>query len=183
MCFSKLKNILPKEVYSLCGNYFFRFDDTEFGGSTITQQLIKNVTLDKGRNATRKIREIFRAMLIEKKLNKTQILEAYLNTIALGNGICGVQVAANYYFNKDVSELNLTECATIAAITKNPSRYNPVTGKEANKERRNVVLKKMLSLGMITPTELLDTYDVEINIDNTQKQEFNLKLMIILLIR
>lgn len=161
-----------KRTFGAIGNYIFKFDDTEFGGSTITQQLIKNVTLDNGRNATRKIREIIRAMLIEKKLDKTQILEAYLNTIALGNGICGVQVAANYYFNKDVSELDLTECATIAAITKNPSKYNPVTGMEENRQRRNTVLKKMLELGFITPAQLLDTYDVEIDIDNTQKQEY-----------
>lgn len=153
-------------------NYIFKFDDTEFGGSTITQQLIKNVTLDAGKNASRKLREIVRAMLIEKKLSKTQILEAYLNTIALGNGICGVQVAANYYFNKDVSELTLPECATIAAITKNPSKYNPITGEKENQKRRNVVLKKMLQLGFIKASQMLDNYDVEINLDNTQKKEY-----------
>ena len=161
-----------KRTFGAVGNYFLKFDDTEFGGSTITQQLIKNVTLDDGRNATRKVREIVRAMLIEKKLDKTQILEAYLNTIALGNGICGVQVAANYYFNKDVSELTLVECAAIAAITKNPSKFNPTTGKEANLNRRNVVLKKMLQLGFITGEELLKNYDKPIGLDNTQRQEY-----------
>ena len=161
-----------KRTFGAIGNYFLKFDDTEFGGSTVTQQLIKNVTLDNGRNATRKLREIVRAMLIEKKLDKTQILEAYLNTIALGNGICGVQVAANYYFNKDVSELNLVECAAIAAITKNPSKFNPITGKEANVERRNVVLKKMLQLGTIDTKRFLDNYDKEIKLDNSQKQEY-----------
>ncbi|MBQ6848252.1 MAG: transglycosylase domain-containing protein [Clostridia bacterium] len=161
-----------KRTLGAVGNMLFKFDETEFGGSTITQQLIKNVTSDKGKNAMRKAREIVRAMLIEKKLNKTQILEAYLNTIALGNGICGVQVAANYYFNKDVSELDLTECATIAAITKNPSRYNPITGMDANKERRKLVLQKMIEWEYIDSEELLNTYDVKIDIDSTQKDIF-----------
>lgn len=161
-----------KRTVGAIGNMLFKFDETEFGGSTITQQLIKNVTMDKDKSALRKIREIIRAMIIEKKLNKTQILEAYLNTIALGNGICGVQVAANYYFNKDVSELDLSECATIAAITKNPSRYNPVTGMEANKERRKLVFKKMLEWEYISSDELLDVYDVKIDLDSTQKENF-----------
>lgn len=154
------------------GNWLFGFDEQQFGGSTITQQLIKNVTSDNDRSATRKMREIVRALIIENRLSKTQILEAYLNTIALGNGICGVQVAANYYFNKDVSELDLSECATIAAITQNPSKYNPVTGLEQNKNRRRTVLKEMTELGFITQKELLDTYDVKISIDNTQKENF-----------
>lgn len=161
-----------KRTLGAIGNWFFKFDDQQFGGSTITQQLIKNITSDKDRSATRKIREIVRALIIENSLSKTQILEAYLNTIALGNGICGVQVAANYYFNKDVSELDLSECATIAAITQNPSKYNPVTGLEENKTRRQAVLKKMTELGFITTKELLDTYDVKISIDNTQKEIF-----------
>lgn len=161
-----------KRTLGAIGNWLFGFDEQQFGGSTITQQLIKNVTSDKDRSATRKMREIVRALIIENRLSKTQILEAYLNTIALGNGICGVQVAANYYFNKDVSELDLSECATIAAITQNPSKYNPVTGLEQNKTRRRAVLKKMTELGFITPKELLDTYDVKISIDNTQKEIF-----------
>ena len=161
-----------RRTFGAIGNWLFKFDEQQFGGSTITQQLIKNITSDKDRSATRKIREIVRALIIESKLSKTQILEAYLNTIALGNGICGVQVAANYYFNKDVSELDLSECATIAAITQNPSKYNPVTGMEQNKTRRRAVLKKMTELNFITPKELLDTYDVKISIDNTQKENF-----------
>lgn len=169
--FYKHSGINWKRTLGAVGNLLFKFDDTEFGGSTITQQLIKNVTMDNDKSAMRKIREIIRAMIIEKKLSKTQILEAYLNTIALGNGICGVQVAANYYFNKDVSELDLSECVTIAAITKNPSRYNPISGMDANKERRQLVLKKMLEWNYITPTEMLDVYDVKINLDDTQKEK------------
>lgn len=158
------------------GNYFLEFSDSEFGGSTITQQLIKNVTLDNGRNAYRKFREIIRATLVETYLNKTQILEAYLNTIALGNGINGVQVAANYYFNKDVSELTLTECASLAAITKNPSKLNPVTGMEENKERRNTVLNKMLELGKITQEEYDSAYDKDITLDDSQEDVYEAEI-------
>lgn len=148
------------------GNYIFKYDDTEFGGSTITQQLIKNVTSDKGKNALRKFREIIRALLVEKQLDKDQILEAYLNTIALGNGICGVQVAANYYFNKDVSELTIAECASIAAITQNPSKYNLVTGIENNKKRRNTVLDKMLEHDMITEEQHKAALNEEVKVDS-----------------
>ncbi len=167
------KGVNWKRTFGAIGNYFFKFDDTEFGGSTITQQLIKNITEDKGRNALRKMREIVRALLIEDRLEKPQILEAYLNTIALGNGICGVQVASNYYFNKDVSELTLTECAALAAITKNPSRYNPITDMEENKTRRNTVMNKMLELGLITAQEYSKAYNKDITLDTSQ--EINLE--------
>ena len=162
-----------KRTFGAIGNMLFKFDDTEFGGSTITQQLIKNVTGDKGHNATRKIREIVRALIINKRLSKKQVLEAYLNTIALGNGICGVQVAANYYFNKDVSELNVLESAAIAAITKNPSRYNPVTGMEENKKRRNLVLEKMREHDLISVDGLLEVYDEDIELDVSQKESLD----------
>lgn len=152
------------------GNFFFEFDDTQFGGSTITQQLIKNITMDNGRNALRKVREIIRALLIEKQLEKDEILEAYLNTIALGNGICGVQVAANNYFNKDVSELTLAESVCIAAITQNPSKYNPLTNMDNNKTRRNIVLDKMYELGFITGEDYLSAYDADITLDNTKEE-------------
>ena len=170
--FNTHKGINWRRTLGAIGNYFFKFDETEFGGSTITQQLIKNVTLDKGRNATRKLREIVRALLIERQLEKKEILEAYLNTIALGNGICGVQVAANYYFNKEVEDLTLIECATLAAITQNPSKYNPVTGMEANKERRDTVLEKMYELGFISTKEFADAYKKDVVLDNTQKDDY-----------
>lgn len=174
--FNTHKGINWRRTLGAIGNYFFKFDDTEFGGSTITQQLIKNVTLDKGRNALRKVREIVRALLIERQLEKTQILEAYLNTIALGNGICGVQVAANYYFNKEVEELSLIECATLAAITQNPSKYNPVTGMEANNERRDLVLEKMYELGFVDTKEFTSAYKKEVELDNTQKDDLEAEI-------
>ncbi|MBE6808559.1 MAG: hypothetical protein E7524_03720 [Ruminococcaceae bacterium] len=174
--FNTHKGINWRRTLGAVGNYFFKFDETEFGGSTITQQLIKNVTLDKGRNATRKLREIVRALLIERQLGKKEILEAYLNTIALGNGICGVQVAANYYFNKEVEDLTLIECATLAAITQNPSKYNPVTGMEANNERRDTVLEKMYELGFISTKEFVDAYKKDVKLDNTQKDDYEVEI-------
>ncbi len=146
------------------------------GGSTITQQLIKNITSDNDKNAIRKLREIGRAFLIEKTIDKTTILEAYLNTISLGNGICGVQVAANYYFNKDVNDLTLIECASLAAITKNPSAYNPMTKPEGNKKRREDVLYKMLQLEKITAKQYIDALETKLVIDKTQQQDFEIPI-------
>ena len=161
-----------KRTISAVGNELFEFSETEFGGSSITQQLIKNITADKSRDYARKMREIIRALYVETQLSKTDILEAYLNTIALGNGICGVQVAANYYFNKNVEDLTILECASIAAITKNPSRYNPISNMEENKKRRNTVLLKMLELGFIEEKEFNRVYNEDIYLDNTQKENF-----------
>src|SRR5699024_1527967 len=106
-----------------------------------------------------KIQEQFLAVRLEKELtkkfgNKTDaknyILELYLNTIALNHGLNGVQSAAKYYWGKDVSELSLAECASIACITKNPSLYSPVSHPDENKKRQTTVLNKMLELGYIT---------------------------------
>ncbi len=160
-----------KRTLSAFLNQFMGFYDSNQGGSTITQQLIKNLTGEKEQSPKRKAKEILRALIIEKKLNKDQILEAYLNTISLGNGICGVQVAANYYFNKDVSELTLVECASIAGITKNPSAYNPEDKPEGNKERRNTVLSKMLECEKITEKEFLSAYDKTIKLDDSQRDD------------
>ena len=130
------------------------------GASTITQQLLKN-NVFKGwtdedsfrEQVTRKIQEQYLAIELEKVMDKDKILENYMNTINLGQNTLGVQAASLRYFNKDVSELNLTECAVIAAITQNPSRYNPISHPENNKERRDKVLKDMCSQGYITEEE------------------------------
>lgn len=153
---------------------FVSIYSTNQGGSTITQQLIKNITSDNSKSAVRKVREIARSLLIEKITDKTTILEAYLNTISLGNGICGVQVAANYYFNKNVDELTLAECASLAAITKNPSAYNPEDKPEGNKKRRNDVLYKMYDSDKITAKELVEALETEITVDTTQKEDFEI---------
>ena len=170
--FEKHKGVDWKRTFSAVANEFFEFSEVEFGGSSITQQLVKNITSDRSKNYMRKIREIIRALSIEKKISKKSILEAYLNTIALGNGICGVEVAANYYFNKKVSDLTLLECAAIAGITKNPSKYNPIRNPEDNKERRNTVLVKMLELGYISQEEFNENYNKELVLDNTQRKDY-----------
>ncbi len=125
------------------------------GGSTITQQLIKNITGEDDVTITRKVQEIFRAINMEKVYSKDDILEAYLNTIGLSNNTNGVQAAANLYFGKDVGELTLAESACIAAITKYPSYYNPFTteGSKNNRERRDYILFEMNDQGRITQAE------------------------------
>ncbi len=127
-----------------------------FGGSTITQQLIKNLTGDDDVKISRKIQEIRRALYLEKEYNKGQILEAYLNTIYFAEGCNGVQTAANTYFGKDVKDLTLAECASIAAITNLPSKYNPYISektKQNNKERQETIINKMAELNKITKEE------------------------------
>lgn len=148
--------------------YFFGKGD--FGGSTITQQLIKNMTGDDDATIQRKVQEIFRALNLEKQLDKSEILEMYLNIVYLGNNCRGVQAASNFYFNKDVSELDLKECAALAAIVKNPSKYEPLrhdvayyTDKETgieeedgNRKRRNDIIYMMWQYGKISEQEYLD---------------------------
>lgn len=139
------------------------FTDRREGGSTITQQLVKNNILRLQRNTLEtKIQEQFLALRLERQLTeqlgsrqaaKEYILEVYLNTIYLANGLHGVQTASRFYFNKDVSELTLSESAVIASITQNPSFYNPVRFPENNRNRQVVVLDKMLELGFINHLE------------------------------
>ena len=126
------------------------------GASTLTQQLIKNnvfpnFTKEKTfyDRLERKIQEQYLALQIEKQMDKDTILESYMNTINLGQNCLGVQAASMRYFNKDVSELTLSECAVIAGITQNPTDYNPITNPESNQKRRDKVLKNMLEQGYI----------------------------------
>lgn len=124
-----------------------------YGGSTITQQLIKNITGENDRSVTRKVQEMVRAINLEQKMSKDQIIEMYMNTIYFGSGCHGVQTAANYYFNKDVSKLSLEECASLASIVKAPTTYNPASNYEKNKERQEVVLTQMAELGFVSQEE------------------------------
>lgn len=124
-------------------NYANPFATDMFGGSTITQQVIKNVTNDNEFDVGRKVREIFRAINLEKNYSKEQILEVYLNTIALGNGQNGVQSASNLYFGKDISELTPAEAASLIAITQNPTKWNPFSNSENNRTRQLMVLQMM----------------------------------------
>lgn len=145
--------------------YVFNGGKSTFGGSTITQQLIKNTTGDNETKWTRKIREWYRAISLEHKLSKEDIMESYLNTIYLGAGAHGVEVAAHTYFNKSVTDINLAEAATLAAIIQLPEGYNPYRSEEAAeklKNRKEVVLKKMLELGKITQEEYDEAIAYEI---------------------
>lgn len=124
-----------------------------YGGSTITQQVIKNITQEKDRNVTRKIKEMMRAVAIEKQLSKDEILTMYLNVAFFANNCYGVEAAANAYFDKPAAKLTLNEAALIAGITQKPSYYDPVRNPENAKKKRNTVLKKMYELGKITKEE------------------------------
>lgn len=124
------------------------------GGSTITQQLIKNRYLSSEKTLDRKLKEGAMALEFEKKYTKRQILEMYLNEIYYGNGAWGIAQAARLYFDKTPEELNDAECALLAGVPKNPARYNPL-GKPADVgQRRAVVLKRMVEVGMLTPQQL-----------------------------
>lgn len=132
------------------------------GASTLTQQLLKNQVFGGGEENslynkfTRKIQEQYLAIQIEKKYTKEQILEYYLNTINLGQNTLGVQAASKRYFNKNVSELTLSECAVLAGITQNPSAYNPISHPSKNKTKRTTVLSYMKNQGYITSTQYTD---------------------------
>ena len=126
------------------------------GGSTLTQQLIKNITGENQVSLTRKVKEIFSAINLEKRYSKDQILEAYLNVVNYGSGCQGVQAAANLYFDKDISQCDIAECAAIAGITQSPSFYSPIISDQTranNKERRQTVIKAMYDQGKITKAE------------------------------
>ena len=124
-----------------------------YGGSTLTQQLVKNVTEDNQVNITRKLREIFRAIELEKTYSKDMLLESYMNKVNFGGGSRGVQAAANLYFNKNIQECSLAQCVAIAGITQNPTAYNPIYHPENNKIRRETVLKEMVEQGKISKQE------------------------------
>ncbi len=133
-------------------NYYLKFNDS-YGGSTITQQLIKNVTDQDDYSFQRKIQEIFWALDLETKMDKKEILGLYLNIINLSQGCYGVGAASEYYFSKHVSELTLSECACIAAITNSPTYYDPIKNPENNERRRLLILGQMREQGYISDEE------------------------------
>lgn len=157
-----------KRTFLAFANMILHFWDSNQGGSTITQQLVKNLTNDDKQTPTRKVREIFRAMSLERTYSKDQILQAYLNVIQLGGGngdYLGLATGARLYFNKDVSELTLAEGASLAAITKSPKRYNPIENPENNLQRRNLVLDNMLDQGMITEQEHAEAISTPVEVN------------------
>ncbi len=158
-----------------------------YGGSTITQQLIKNLTGEDDATIQRKLQEILRALYLERTLEeqygdyenpkyetKKHIIETYLNTIFLSQSAYGVQAASQTYFSKDVSELTLVEAAALAAIPQNPYKWNPASHPENNKERRNTVLRRMYDQEFITEEEYRDAINTNLVLNlNTTESSMN----------
>ncbi len=136
-------------------NYMLK-GEKHFGGSTITQQVVKNVCGEREVSAKRKAKEILRALRLEKEYSKEEILTMYANIVPLANSCTGVYSAADFYFGKKPNELTLLECASIAAITNSPSRYNPISHPEANEKRARLILTQMEKHGYISE-EMLKT--------------------------
>ena len=160
--FKKHKGVDWKRTISAFANLFFHFYSSNQGGSTITQQLVKNLTGDNSSSPARKVREIMRAHYLEERYSKDTILECYLNTISMAGGMYGVEVASNYYFNKSTKDLELHECAALAAIVKAPETYRPDKFPEKNKNRRQAVLEEMLDQKLITKEEFDKYYEKDL---------------------
>ncbi len=145
--------MLNEVKYALTGSYIGGDTGRKQGASTINQQLVKNLTLDDENSNMagylRKLREIYRAWKMDNDYSKDEILSAYLNTISFTGNTAGVQAESLKLFGKSVEELTLPECASLAAITRNPARYNPVTNPDEHLQRRNYVLSEMLNEGYI----------------------------------
>ena len=124
--------------------------ETSYGGSTITQQLIKNLTGEDEVTIQRKLTEIFGALELEKKYDKQEIMEWYLNAVYFGEGCWGVQTAAQTYFGKDVADLTLAECASIVGITNKPTYCDPFYNEKNNKDRQETILREMYEQGFIS---------------------------------
>jgi len=145
--------------------------DSSYGASTITQQLIKNLSHDDDVTVNRKVQEIFRAMAVEEYYSKNEIMEWYLNTIYLGEGCYGVQSAAEVYFGKNVGELTPAECASIIAITNNPSLYDPYVNPEGNGNRQRIILSQMHEQGYLDDDEYAAAKGQELSFHNGRYDE------------
>lgn len=155
-----------RRTFSAFVNFFIPISSSYGGGSTITQQLIKNNSTEDDVKIQRKIQEMLRAWNLESKKSKEEILELYLNTIYLSQNSYGVQAAAQTYFGKDVSDLTLVECAALAALPKSPTKYDPIRNPLNNLERRRGVLKLMYEQEKITFEQYSEAYavvDIELN--------------------
>lgn len=149
-------------------NYLTRSKDRS-GGSTITQQLVKNLTGNDKRLVERKISEAFCALDLERKYDKTEILEMYLNVVNLSNGCIGIGEATEFYFSKDAASLTIKECACLAAIVKSPSKYDPILHPDNNAERAKTVLLCMLDQGYINENEYRKAIDEPLCINKNEK--------------
>lgn len=143
---------------------------SDYGGSTITQQVIKNITDEKENKASRKVKEMMRAIALENEISKDEILTLYLNIAFFANNCNGVEAAANTYFNKHANELTIAEAASIAGITQYPSEYDPFTHPDKNIEKRNIVLGKMHELGYISDEEYTKASNSDLVVSNAHKE-------------
>ncbi len=150
-------------------SYVLGFSDT-FGASTITQQTVKNVTGKNEVTLRRKLQEILYALDLERSLEKSEILELYLNVISFSDGCIGVKNAAEYYFSKELADLTPAECASIAAITNNPSYYNPIRHPENNLYRRNLILREMHEQNYLSDTDYENAIAEQISLNVTQEK-------------
>lgn len=150
--FYKHHGIDVKRTAGAVVNYITKMGHS-YGGSTLTQQLIKNVTGDDQHTPARKVQEWIRALQVETWLSKDEIMELYLNTIYLGEGAYGIQAASNVYFSKDAKDLTLAESALIAGVTRYPGTYDPFKNEAESLKRQKTVLAKMKQLGSITEDE------------------------------
>ena len=145
-----------KRTVSAIGSYIIHFGSSSFGGSTITQQLVKNLTGDDSNAISRKVSEWTKAFSLETSMSKDEIMGTYLNIIYVGPNIYGVQSGSKYYFDKDVTDLSLAECAFLAGINNSPNSYNPFGEKDRTEKitnRTKTVLSKMLELKYISQEE------------------------------
>ena len=156
--------------------------DLAQGGSTITQQLIKNIYLTPDKKFKRKVVEMYYAIQLERRYTKEQILEAYLNRVDFSNNISGVKEASHFYFGKELMELNLAECAMLAGITNNPSRYAPNLNFGSSTKRKELILNEMLNQKMISTEEYDDAINYQIVLSRLES-EFETSYFIDLIIR
>ncbi|MDO4990414.1 MAG: PBP1A family penicillin-binding protein [Eubacteriales bacterium] len=150
---------------------------TSYGGSTITQQLIKNLTGENEITIQRKLTEIFGALELEKKYDKREIMEWYLNAVYFGEGCWGVQTAAQTYFGKDVKDLSMAECAAIVGITNLPTYYDPFYNEENNKKRQETILWEMYDQGFIDHAQYEQAKNEELTFTRTPGEEYTQEIM------
>ncbi len=172
--FFEHKGVDVKRTLGAIYTYITNNGASDFGGSTISQQLVKNATGDKETTVNRKVREWYRATVLEKKFTKKEIFEDYINTIYMGDGAYGLEVAANKYFAKSIKDVNLAESAILAAAIQSPEATNPYRDEEAREkllQRQKIVLLKMLQLGKITYLEYQDALATNIEFKNLKSDD------------
>ena len=151
--------------------------ETSYGGSTITQQLIKNLTGEDEVTIQRKLTEIFGALELEKKYDKQEIMEWYLNAVYFGEGCWGVQTAAQTYFGKDVADLTLAECASIVGITNKPTYYDPFYNEKNNKDRQETILREMYEQGFISYPQYREAVEEDLAFTHSPGEEYTQEIM------